>query len=300
MKSRSGFTLIELVVVIVVISIIASIAIVGYNSQLRAAHDSKSSVNLLALSDALDSYYTESGSYPVTCGHSASSVLDCSQVDNAYAGMTAPPKIAPGITTSQLKSILPKLGDKFTHPRNPDESPLNHTVANIIQTDSYFLLSMDLVPGGEVTPDDGGGGGGGDDGGGDDGGGGIIITPPGGGCGGISICPPGETSQGDHVQLASIGSAVLGVSTTVTASSVSFANPQGGSNIKCDFQLTGQTINGTQAIQPHQYVLGYVNEETNTWKFYIQDPRPDLNVLNWNTGANASCQAESIGTLKRG
>lgn len=280
MKSRSGFTLIEVMVVIAVLAIIASMAVMGYNAQIKAAHDSKSSVNMLSLVDALDNYYSESGSYPVTCGHSSHSVLDCSQVDSTYTGMTAPPKITAGMTSSQLQAILPGLDEKFTHPRNPDQSPLNRTVSNIIQADSYFLLSMDMVPGGEVAPE----------------------TPPPTFPSPIDPKDPGipgpiDTNSG-HIQLAQTDQSVLGVSTTVTASSVQFANPSGSGNFQCNFQLTGKTPSGVQAIQPHQYVVGYANEETGKWMFYVQDSRPDLNVLNWNTSNSPSCKSESLSALK--
>lgn len=290
MKSRSGFTLIEVMVVIAVLAIIASMAVMGYNAQIKAAHDSKSSVNMLSLVDALDNYYSESGSYPVTCGHSSHAVLGCSQIDSTYTGMTTPPKITAGMTSSQLQAILPGLDEKFTHPRNPDQSPLNRTVSNIIQADSYFLLSMDMVPGGVVEEDGGGGGG-------------VIINPPPGSkdpeCPPMSVCIPGpiDTNSG-HVQLAQADQSILGVTTTVTASSVRFANPSGSGNFQCNFQLTGKTPSGSQAIQPHQYVVGYVNEETGKWMFYVQDSRPDLNVVNWNTSSTTNCRAESLSALK--
>lgn len=235
MKSKSGFTLIEVMVIVVVIAIIAGISVMGYNVQIKSAHDSKSSVNLLSLADALDKYYSTNGNYPVTCGHSGHAVLDCDNVDDTYAGMTASPKITSGMTTSQLQAILPDLDDKFTHPSNPDESPLNRTVANIIQANSYFLLSMDMVP---------------------------------------------------------------GEATAVTDSSVAFADPSGSGSFQCNFQLTGKNPNGTEDVRPHQYVLGYVNEESSSWNFFIQGRRADLNVVNWNSASNSKCQAETIGALK--
>lgn len=271
-------------VVVVVLAIIAGISVLGYNAQIKAAHDSKSSVNLLSLADALDKYYSTNGNYPVTCGHSGHAVLDCDNVDDTYAGMTASPKITSGMTTSQLQAILPDLDDKFTHPSNPDESPLNRTVANIIQADSYFLLSMDMVPGANS---------------GDDGGGGGIITPPPSDCGrGDIFCTGPIDTNSNNVQLANYDQQVLGEATAVTDSSVAFADPSGSGSFQCNFQLTGKNPNGTEDVRPHQYVLGYVNEESSSWNFFIQGRRADLNVVNWNSASNSKCQAETIGALK--
>jgi prepilin-type N-terminal cleavage/methylation domain-containing protein len=64
MTKRGGFTLVELVVVIVTVGILAGLAVIGgarYQSSIR---DEQRSVQVGTISKALETYFTENGSYP--------------------------------------------------------------------------------------------------------------------------------------------------------------------------------------------------------------------------------------------
>ncbi len=65
-KSRSGFTIVELLIVIVVIAILAAITIVAYNGIQQRAKFSKLQSDLGLIRKSLELYRAENNSYPVT------------------------------------------------------------------------------------------------------------------------------------------------------------------------------------------------------------------------------------------
>ncbi|KUK79545.1 MAG: hypothetical protein XD95_0310 [Microgenomates bacterium 39_7] len=88
MKKRSGFTLLELLIVITIIGILTSLAMVSYSSAQRRARDSQRQADLKAIQNALEQYYADhDGNYP-------SSVDDCNHPGEEYlpAGIPADPK----------------------------------------------------------------------------------------------------------------------------------------------------------------------------------------------------------------
>jgi prepilin-type N-terminal cleavage/methylation domain-containing protein len=65
-KQQSGFTIVELLIVIVVIAILATITVVAYNGIQARARDSHRLQDITSVYQALLLYYTDNGSYPVT------------------------------------------------------------------------------------------------------------------------------------------------------------------------------------------------------------------------------------------
>lgn len=63
---KSGFTIVELLIVIVVIAILAAIIIVAYNGVQMRARDSKRVTDLTTVQKALEMYYADNGRYPAT------------------------------------------------------------------------------------------------------------------------------------------------------------------------------------------------------------------------------------------
>lgn len=64
MKNKSGFTLIELMVVIVVIALLVTIATVTMNNVQQQARDSRRASNATTVAEALEKYFTKNGEYP--------------------------------------------------------------------------------------------------------------------------------------------------------------------------------------------------------------------------------------------
>ena len=63
-KSKSGFTIVELLIVIVVIGILAAITIVAYNGIQERGRDAERSSDIRQLHQALELFYAENSYYP--------------------------------------------------------------------------------------------------------------------------------------------------------------------------------------------------------------------------------------------
>lgn len=62
-KKLHGFSLIELMIVVVIIGILAAIAYPGYQQHVRTSNRADAAANLLALSQSMERFFTERGSY---------------------------------------------------------------------------------------------------------------------------------------------------------------------------------------------------------------------------------------------
>lgn len=71
-KKQSGFTIIELLIVIVIIAILAAITLVAYNSVQARARDSARTSAVNAIQKALEMYKLDSGTYPNACNSTSS------------------------------------------------------------------------------------------------------------------------------------------------------------------------------------------------------------------------------------
>lgn len=63
-RKHSGFTIVELLIVIVVIAILAAITIVAYNGIQQRARDSQRQSDVKTIVKALELYYVDNGQYP--------------------------------------------------------------------------------------------------------------------------------------------------------------------------------------------------------------------------------------------
>lgn len=63
-QRQSGFTIVELLIVIVIIGILAGLVITTFTGIQQRARNSERQTDLRALSSQLEAYYTKNGSYP--------------------------------------------------------------------------------------------------------------------------------------------------------------------------------------------------------------------------------------------
>ena len=64
MKKKSGFTLVELMVVLTVIALLLSVVVPDYMGRLKRAEEAVLQENLALMRDALDKHYADAGKYP--------------------------------------------------------------------------------------------------------------------------------------------------------------------------------------------------------------------------------------------
>ena len=96
-KHKRGFTLIELLVVVLIIAILAAVALPQYNKAVEKARAMKALVLVKSISDQIEQYYVERGSYPTITISSLNDALPISVTlpaefelqgtSNAYVGL---------------------------------------------------------------------------------------------------------------------------------------------------------------------------------------------------------------------
>ncbi len=68
MKNKKGFTLVELLVVIAILSLLATIGLGQYRTSQRKASDAQRKADLDNIARAIEMYYNDNGSYPLSTG----------------------------------------------------------------------------------------------------------------------------------------------------------------------------------------------------------------------------------------
>lgn len=67
-KSKSGFTLVELLIVIIIIAILAGMTLITYRGAQARARDDRRKTDTLNLTKALELYYADNNAYPISSG----------------------------------------------------------------------------------------------------------------------------------------------------------------------------------------------------------------------------------------
>lgn len=89
MGQKSGFTIVELLIVVVVIAILAAITIVSYTGIQSKANDAAVQTDFSAMAKKLELYYTDNGKYPVvtsTTQQDNTTTYDFTQLGTALQG----------------------------------------------------------------------------------------------------------------------------------------------------------------------------------------------------------------------
>lgn len=64
MKTRSGFTLLELLMVVTIIAVISVIGLVTYTNVQKSTRDARRKADVVTIQKALEQYYQQNGGYP--------------------------------------------------------------------------------------------------------------------------------------------------------------------------------------------------------------------------------------------
>jgi len=89
-KKQSGFTIVELLIVIVVIGILATLVIVTFSGVQQKARDTKRETDVKALASQLEVYYANNGSYPALAQLQDNTWVQANLKGLDLAGLTAP------------------------------------------------------------------------------------------------------------------------------------------------------------------------------------------------------------------
>jgi len=113
-KRQTGFTIVELLIVIVVIGILAAITIIAYNGVQSRAENSKTVAAVAAWAKALHAYNAELGSWPTS-----NSCLGASGTyDSSVYGGRCWPSSSSGwvVSAGFLSQVQPYIGNTYPEP----------------------------------------------------------------------------------------------------------------------------------------------------------------------------------------
>jgi prepilin-type N-terminal cleavage/methylation domain-containing protein len=77
MPKKSGFTLVELLIVIAIIGILASIGLSSFNSSQMKSRDAKRKSDFQQIANALELYYNDKGQYPAPVNDANGNFMGC-------------------------------------------------------------------------------------------------------------------------------------------------------------------------------------------------------------------------------
>lgn len=114
-KTTSGFTIVELLIVIVVIGILAAITIVAYNGVQARSRDSVRKSDLTAINKAIKLFYADNGDYPMTSSW-------CTQISNGSYGVSFKNELAPYISKIPLDPLYSTTSQDYFYKNINDQS----------------------------------------------------------------------------------------------------------------------------------------------------------------------------------
>ena len=101
MKNKSGFTLVEMAIVIAVIGILIAVGTVSFVAIQRDARDDKRSADTLLIAEALEKYYEKNGEYPSCAMMKASpTTIANTTLRGVSTNIFKAPQAASGVTSS--------------------------------------------------------------------------------------------------------------------------------------------------------------------------------------------------------
>ncbi len=124
MKKRSltGFTVVELAIVIVVVAALAVMMMAAYGRVQSESRDTRRKTDLEIFVDEMEKYYEKNGEYPTGCSsYSYAARASCTVATQA----TSTEYIYNSSTVAQVKTILPGIPANFGDPRGTTNLPFS-------------------------------------------------------------------------------------------------------------------------------------------------------------------------------
>ena len=112
-RIRSGFTLVELLIVIIVVSILAAIAVPKFSSTWRRSTESRLRSNLKEYRSAIERFHGDTGLYPASLSDARKTTAPTTGLNSTGATVAIPPGSWQGpyikVSTSQSSNVFPDL-----------------------------------------------------------------------------------------------------------------------------------------------------------------------------------------------
>lgn len=137
-SARSGFTIIELVVVIIVIGILVSIVAIGYENLQRDVRDTERAADVDTIKTALEVYYEQHGGYPSASAGNLHS-LGTETLNLPLNALTAPQVSAPNtsLIATTTSTQDPTISEYIYNPLSSSGSRCN---TSSIPCPKFFIL----------------------------------------------------------------------------------------------------------------------------------------------------------------
>ncbi|MEO7904266.1 MAG: prepilin-type N-terminal cleavage/methylation domain-containing protein [Candidatus Saccharimonadales bacterium] len=130
-RYNTGFTVVELMVVIVVIGILITIVTLSYRQVQKSSRDAIRATHTSTIRGALEKFYEANGTYPPGCPRTT-----CTSW--FFTENTAAPVITSNTTLATLKQSLPGLPSKLGDPSVPSSTPPIMDAATSTKKYYYF------------------------------------------------------------------------------------------------------------------------------------------------------------------
>lgn len=147
-KTISGFTLVELLIVIVVLAIIAAVTVVAYNGITRRANESRATNELAQVQKYAQLYRVEHGTYPLDLSganlddeisYFATETTYCASAEYGNQAYAVQPSGSPSQGSCATNNTTNyALGATVTVPENARNSPLEYVTNGNTDSAQYF------------------------------------------------------------------------------------------------------------------------------------------------------------------
>lgn len=134
-KRQSGFTIVELLIVIVVIGILAALVITTYGGIQSKARNSKRQVDLQSLQTQIEAFYSQNGYYPSLTDMNSGAWRTINMKSLDVGAMTDPSN--PGVSTLVTAPVLKSYAYQVTDNAGATCESTDTTCAKYTLTASY-------------------------------------------------------------------------------------------------------------------------------------------------------------------